>query len=785
MKETVHAIIKVNVLKLLSRFYFAVLLVVLLCGGTAFVAYQANVTPEYSAALETPPERAKEFSVAVDRIFELSAPYYVGAGGNLDKNPEVYQEILTLYQEIQALSKVIVFNPVDRVTYQGALDLVGQNIRQLGEGQSMPQIQFVAALDVLSDLAQDALSNTETQGMATDIFPWDYAVYGMIACVGVVSLLLIFAARRVASQASVMADSEALFAAAPVVSPPVVQESLANTDNRLDAIEHNPDGVFITDSQGRVEYMNKALVSLCNSVQPSLGTQGIGRDWIELYPQIDPLLVGQMIKDSVKDNGAWSGEVIFADDNKATERVMALAILKLPNGSLVGSNHDITALKHSEKEREELQTKFYQAQKMEAIGRMAGGIAHDFNNILAAINGYAEFLIEDLQDRPTEQSFASKILSAGHQARELVDQILTFSRRSDVHNDQVDLITLVSDILSMVRATGSLDITIEKSYQVDHAVIEGSSTQLSQLLMNLCVNAMDAMEGGKGSLSVEIVAPDFAVLEGMDFVREDFAGLEEDHESQIFGDDETGVILQMGKIVRGQPYICVRVADTGTGMSRVVMEHIFEPFFTTKPVDKGTGLGLATVHGVVTQHDGAMIIRSRLNQGTVFELYFQRDEHAVISEEPHVEGLSKFEFEGARILLVEDQESVRDMNSRLLMRTGFEVITAGNGKEALDILKHHQQDRPFDLVVSDYAMPEMNGMELIHESQTLYPNLPYIIITGLNEEKLSQQVGGYPLVKKVLRKPVSQDALKEHIYGVLKSIGKTADDFVTAGAFSV
>jgi CheY-like chemotaxis protein len=219
--------------------------------------------------------------------------------------------------------------------------------------------------------------------------------------------------------------------------------------------------------------------------------------------------------------------------------------------------------------------------------------------------------------------------------------------------------------------------------------------------------------------------------------------------------------------------VCLKIKDSGIGMSKIVMEHVFEPFFTTKPVDKGTGLGLATTHGVMTQHSAALIIDSMLGKGTTFELYFPVSSKIIEQERTPANEISasNSEFCSARLLLVEDQEDVRDMTSKMLMRLGYEVITAESGLKALKILKSQmdggKSGRPFDLVISDHSMPKMTGLELAVQASIDFPKLPFLILSGYSESKIRKVIEDTPNVKAILRKPISKDALKRQIEATL------------------
>jgi len=421
----------------------------------------------------------------------------------------------------------------------------------------------------------------------------------------------------------------------------------------------------------------------------------------------------------------------------------------------------------SDQEKKEMQDQLYQAQKMEAVGRLAGGIAHDFNNILAAMNGYAEFLIEDLESLPQQQGFAKNILQAGKQAKSLVDKILAFSRRSDSGIETVDLKTPLDETLSMLQASLPKSIQVKTAFDIKSAKIMGNGTQIAQVIMNLCVNASDAMEerNGKGALMIGLKAVEVSDV----FSSDAFVDVLPDPKVmppiriESVSPDHTRLVL--GRVVRDMPYCCLSIEDTGTGMSRLVMEHVFEPFFTTKPVDKGTGLGLSTVHGVIGGHRGALVLESKLGQGTGFYLYFPMSGGA---EEGSQLGVEEFVSESGqgRILLVEDQIDVQIMTATMLKRLGYEVIMADDGLEASGMLK--ASPHICDLVLTDQNMPKMTGLELIADVKSSCPALPFVMLSGYSQEALEDFMEQDSAIKAILRKPVSQKMLGDVLSRVLQ-----------------
>ncbi|MCB1531603.1 MAG: response regulator [Alphaproteobacteria bacterium] len=547
------------------------------------------------------------------------------------------------------------------------------------------------------------------------------------------------------------------------------QTHLKLLQDRFVAMESSSDGIGIVDQSGNLTYMNAALMKL-HGLTADDKHQYINQDWTSLYTEKGRQDIANGVMPILRETGFWRGEknikridgdVILAE----------LSLTALPDGGFIGTARDISEKSKIQKEKDDLQSQFYQAQKMEAIGRLAGGIAHDFNNILAAMNGYAEFLIDDLQEGTPQYKFAQNILQAGKKARNLVDQILAFSRVKESRIAGMDLLSSVREVLSMIDASFAKTIEIKTNIDIEHAPIKGNETQISQVLMNLCVNAKDAMDERHGVLSIDLDRVNANEYLPYEIVSEKMLAEDALAPVRIHNFEEGHTRLTLNSIVQDQSYIRLRISDTGTGMSREVMEHVFEPFFTTKPVDKGTGLGLSTVHGVVIAHNAAMIVESELDKGTSFEILFpeaERVEAAATESESVSVDLNEY-----NVLLVEDQEEVCEMMLAMLSRMGIKADVARNGMEALEAIQESLED--YDLILTDQNMPKMTGLELIEQAQPDFPNLPFVLISGYSEAKLKGIMDTHPSVKAVLRKPVSQTKLKAHLTEVLgRSEGKAA-----------
>ncbi|MCB1563067.1 MAG: response regulator [Alphaproteobacteria bacterium] len=544
------------------------------------------------------------------------------------------------------------------------------------------------------------------------------------------------------------------------------KQTLKLLEDRLAAMEATHDGIGIVDSEGHLAYMNKAFKTL-HGIEDT--GNYIGQHWSHLYEGHDHISKEALSK--LEEQSFWCGTMpIMHGDGKIVHAELSLA--QLPDGGFIGTARDVTAQHLSAMEKAQLQEQFYQAQKMEAVGRLAGGIAHDFNNILAAINGYAEFLVEDIEPENPSRQFAVNILQAGQQARSLVDQILAFSRRKTMNTERMDIVQPLRESLSMLEASLPKSIDVVTDIRLEHAPVTGNATQISQVIMNLCVNAKDAMAEDKGELRLSLKKADIN-----DYRTFDIVGASASLEQQEEGEESNLPIriddvspgrsrLFLGHFREGTDYVCLNIIDTGSGMSRAIMERIFEPFFTTKPVEQGTGLGLATVHGVLTVHKGVMIIDSMIGQGTSFEIFLPmlKDEEASrIVDLPHAEDGNG----SGRVLLVEDQPHVADMLVNMLERLGYEAHACKTGLEALDVLR--ETPGAWDLVITDQNMPKMTGLELVVQAHLDFPELPFILLSGYSEEKLQELMEKHPAIKAILRKPVSKPVLAQTIKAVLSS----------------
>jgi len=375
-------------------------------------------------------------------------------------------------------------------------------------------------------------------------------------------------------------------------------------------------------------------------------------------------------------------------------------------------------------EQDRLQDRLRQAEKMEAIGRLAGGVAHDFNNDLGGIIGYGEMLLEGTPEGSPEQRYASNLLTAANRARDLVDRILAYSRSQKVVRQPVEMGRVVRETLEVIRGSLPAGISLDPSIPESPVPVMGDSTQLHQVVLNLCTNAIHAM-GDSGTMRVSLEAADL----------------------------RSERIFVHGVLAPG-PYVKLVVSDTGVGMTERILARIFEPFFTTRDLGRGTGLGLSVVYGIVTDSGGAIHVTSEPGHGSSFEIYLPRaDAGDVVAEEtpgPIERG------RGERVLLVDDDKSLLIMTAELLTRLGYEPVPFSDAGSALASLR--AMPAAYDVVLTDEMMPGLSGSELARAAKQASPHLPIILFSGRPSPALTQLALEAGAIE-VLRKPVQSREL--------------------------
>jgi len=489
-------------------------------------------------------------------------------------------------------------------------------------------------------------------------------------------------AARTAPQPSVSVPAE------PVPAAPVPQAS----QNLGDLFRDAPMGVAFADAQGLISDANAALAKFFGASAPLAG-----KNFGELVEAADRAQVMALIaKAAAGEMGLNAIELRGLKAANGEERMAELLASPMA-GKAILYLVDVS-------EQKALETKFAQSQKMQAVGQLAGGVAHDFNNLLTVIIGNCEFLL--MRHQAGDPSF--KEINEVHQnalrAAALVSQLLAFSRKQTMQPKVLALGEVIGELAQMLRRLVGEGITLNVERDPDLWSVHADEAQLGNAIINLVVNARDAMPSG-GTVTIRTANETVS------------------HASAL-----GTAIMPAGDYVR------IEVADTGTGMSKEVQSKIFDPFFTTKPVGQGTGLGLATVYGIVKQSGGFITVDSELGQGTSFRIYLPRrkvdaSDAAPVEAAP---ALTRDVTGQDTILLVEDEEAVRSFAARALRMRGYNVLEASGGEEALEIVR--SDDAKIDLIITDVVMPNMDGPTMVRHVKQLKPNLAVIFMSGYAEE---------------------------------------------------
>ena len=390
-----------------------------------------------------------------------------------------------------------------------------------------------------------------------------------------------------------------------------------------------------------------------------------------------------------------------------------------------GVIQDITATKRAEEEKTLLENQLRQAQKMESIGTLAGGIAHDFNNILSPIIGFTEMTAVELPPGSQARANLEEVLRAAQRAKEMVRHILTFSRQDTQEMKAMKLQPVVQESMKLLRSSLPSTIDIQEQLDEETGSVMGDSTQIHQLVVNLCTNAYQAMREKGGRLNVSLTEIDVSA-----------------------SIPTPGQDLPPGRCV------CLSVADTGHGIDQTIIDRIFEPYFTTKGPAEGTGMGLSMVHGIVKRHQGHITVDSTLGEGTTFRVYIPQ--MASVHETTSHETTEFVPLGHEHILLVDDEPQILTMQGQILERLGYDVTAMSSSKDALGVFR--RAPGAFDLLMTDQTMPNLTGAELSVEALKLRPDLPIILCTGFSEA-LSAEAAADMGIRHYLQKPVSLKAL--------------------------
>jgi PAS domain S-box-containing protein len=499
-----------------------------------------------------------------------------------------------------------------------------------------------------------------------------------------------------------------------------LRESEARFRKILDTI---PTGIIIVDAETRhIVYVNPTAAGMVGS-DPSTITGKV------CHEVLCSSLVGCCTMDPEKEMDQGERTLLTADGREVT------VLKSVSRTSLAGrecfleSFIDLSEQLRAEADKKKLEAQLRQSQKMEALGTLAGGIAHDFNNILSAVLGYSELGLQDLDD-PDHPLYAKlkAINHAGHRARDLVEQILAFSRMQEQLQAPIRVAPIVKEAIKLLRSSLPASIQVKVQIKADRPVL-GDPTQIHQIIMNLCTNAYHAMQAFGGVMEVALEPVSADALDALD-------------------------------LPTGQ-YLMLTVADTGSGISPTIIDRIFEPYFTTKDKGKGTGLGLAVVHGIVKRHGGEISVESRVGEGTRFTIFLPVSGDEAVENGIHPVSLPRGT---EHVLLVDDEEDLVVIGSEMLQRLGYRVTAMTASADALEAFK--QDPFRFDIVVTDYNMPGLTGDQMAKEMLSIRRDTPVIVCTGFSEvfdQKRAQAIG----IRQILMKPVTMQGLAHALREVL------------------
>jgi PAS domain S-box-containing protein len=510
------------------------------------------------------------------------------------------------------------------------------------------------------------------------------------------------------------------------------EDSLRRERERLSTIlDGNPISIFMIDQDHRVVFWNRAFETLSMKPREQALGKTLSESLAQLYAKKTPPILADLIlkmtdEDLLKRYSIKIRRAGFGESFEATvsiwpggqKRILDIIATRIRDhqGKVLGAiqcAQDVT-------EKKRLEDQLLQSQKMESIGTLAGGIAHDFNNILGIILGYTELSMDDIPEWNPARLNLEEIRTATFRAKNVVRQLLSFARKTKLEKKPTNIIPIVEESLKLLRSSIPTSIEIRQNISKDVDTILADSTQINQILINLCTNADHAMPDG-GVIVVTL-------------------------KNVELGENVTA---QYPDLNSGR-YVNLTISDTGHGIPKEETDRIFDPYFTTKEMGKGTGMGLAVVHGIVKEHNGIITVESELGKGTMFSIFFPVVEKEAVVETETDEELP---IGDERILFIDDEESIVKLGHQRLERLGYKVKSTTNPIEALDLFRSEPDQ--FDLVITDQTMPKMTGENLVKEILNIRPDIPTILCTGFSEkidEKKAKEIGTTEYIEKPLDK---------------------------------
>ncbi|HUB87203.1 MAG TPA: PAS domain S-box protein [Verrucomicrobiae bacterium] len=496
-------------------------------------------------------------------------------------------------------------------------------------------------------------------------------------------------------------------------------------------IEYASDLITLVDEQGVIHFQSQSVERVLNLKAEKM----IGRNLSEFVHPDDLPRLTAMVRRALANPEAPVSLECRARHRDGSWHLFAAVGCCLPHDAggkrVVFNSRDITANRN-------LEQQLLQAQKMEAIGTLAGGIAHDFNNMLAGILGSVELVREDLPPNHPSQEYVQSIVTAAQRARELVQQILTFSRRQESEKRVLPLQPVVGECIKLLRSTIPAMVKITHHVESQCPPVLADPTQIHQVIMNICTNAWHALPETGGHIDISLRAAEV-----------------------------DAAMTMRHRELRPGSYARLTVTDNGQGMDVATRERIFEPFFTTKPASKGSGLGLSVVHGIIKSHRGTILVESEPGRGTTFQIYLparlagRKETSSPAQAIPH--------GHGERILFVDDELIVGRAAEEFLKRLGYVVTRCEQSEDALK--RFRQSPREFDLIITDWAMPGMSGTELVSAMREVRPDIPMLLMSGF-VGALLEQTAKTMGIGEVLVKPVNPELLAQAVAQVLARAAK-------------
>jgi len=478
------------------------------------------------------------------------------------------------------------------------------------------------------------------------------------------------------------------------------------------AIEQLAESIVITDTNANIIYVNPAIEKVTKYKRDELINQNCrlfnsGKHDLEFYKNMwETIMSGQI----------WANQIINKKkDGSLFEEKITISPIKDKNGTII----HFVAIKKDITNEKRLERQLIQAQKMEAIGTLAGGIAHDFNNILAAILGFTEISLRNTTENPRLQRNLGYVLQAGYRAKDLIKQILAFSRLNQQEKKPLQISLIIKEALKLLRASLPATIEIQQKIAAKSSIVMADPTQIHQVLMNLCTNAAHSMRDTGGILKIAL------------------------YDVNISSED---IVHYHG--IKPGPYVKFTVSDTGCGISPEIIEKIFDPYFTTKKPGEGTGMGLSVVHGIIKSHHGEIVVYSEKNKGTSFHILLPRLETDTKKEE---EQLTPLPHGNEKILFVDDEKSLVNIGKEMLEQLGYKVVGKTNSLKALKVFSELPGE--FDLIITDQTMPHLTGADFAKKVFLIRPDIPIILCTGFSEvisEEKAKSIG----IREYIMKPI-------------------------------